>query len=164
MALEHLDARGLQPAALGVVLHPFRHDTQRQAAREQDHRRHHADILRQHIDEYFIDFQNIHRQSFHLLQLVQPGITHAKIIQRNLYPGLAQRSKAMATRASHLIDAYGHHLVPIYRTMRETGYLRFHTNTAADWFHPNDKGYRAWADLFWETIEASGRLDELRAA
>lgn len=91
--LEHLDAGGLQPAALGVVLHPFRHDTQRQAARELDHRRHHADILRQHIDEYFIDFQNIHRQSFHLLQLVQPGITHAKIIQRNLYPGLAQRSQ-----------------------------------------------------------------------
>lgn len=81
-----------------------------------------------------------------------------------MIPGLAQRSKAMATRASHLIDAYGHHLVPIYRTMRETGYLRFHTNTAADWFHPNDKGYRAWADLFWETIEASGRLDELCAA
>ena len=81
-----------------------------------------------------------------------------------MIPGLAQRSKAMATRASHLIDAYGHHLVPIYRTMRKTGYLRFHTNTAADWFHPNDKGYRAWADLFWETIEASGRLDELRAA
>lgn len=81
-----------------------------------------------------------------------------------LIPGLSRRSAAMAARAEQLIEAYGHHQVPIYQAMRETGYLRFYTNTAADWFHPNDKGYRSWADLFWATIEASGRVQELRSA
>lgn len=81
-----------------------------------------------------------------------------------LIPGLSKRSTAMAARSEELIKAYGHHQVPIYQAMRETGYLRFYTNTAADWFHPNDKGYLAWADLFWATIEASGRIEELRSA
>lgn len=79
-----------------------------------------------------------------------------------MIPGLSRRSRAMTARAADLIGSYGHHLVPIYQAMRETGYLKFHTNTAADWFHPNDKGYLAWADLFWESIVESGKLDELR--
>lgn len=79
-----------------------------------------------------------------------------------MVPGLSKRSRSMTARASELITSYGHHLVPLYQAMRETGYLKFHTNTAADWFHPNDKGYRAWADLFWASIVDTGKLDELR--
>ncbi|SHJ10890.1 Lysophospholipase L1 [Tessaracoccus bendigoensis DSM 12906] len=79
-----------------------------------------------------------------------------------LIPGLAKRSKAMARRAIELIDRYGHHLVPIYQSMRDTGYLRYYTNTAGDWFHPNDKGYLAWADLFWAELERSGKVGDLR--
>lgn len=79
-----------------------------------------------------------------------------------LIPGLSRRSRAMTDRATELIRRYGHHQVPIYTTMRETGYLRFYTNTAEDWFHPNDKGYLAWADLFWEEITRTGKLEELR--
>lgn len=77
-------------------------------------------------------------------------------------PGLTRRSKAMAERAVELIGRYGHHLVPLHEAARQLGYLRFHTNTAADWFHPNDKGYQAWADLFWDEMLASGRVDALR--
>lgn len=77
-------------------------------------------------------------------------------------PGLEQRSRAMAGRAVELIERHGHHLVPIYDTMRQEGRLRYYTKTAADWFHPNDRGHLAWADLFWERIEASGRIAELR--
>lgn len=81
-----------------------------------------------------------------------------------LIPGLSRRSRAMTDRATELISRYGHHLVPIYQTMRETGYLRFYTNTAQDWFHPNDKGYLAWTDLFWDEIVRSGKLKELTGA
>lgn len=80
-----------------------------------------------------------------------------------IIPGLEQRSKAMARRAVELIDRHGHHKVPIYDSMREEGRLRYYTKTAADWFHPNDRGHREWADLFWAQIQASGRIDELRA-
>ena len=30
------------------------------------------------------------------------------------------------------------------------------TDFAADWFHPNDRGHRVWADAFWEAIDRSG--------
>jgi lysophospholipase L1-like esterase len=26
------------------------------------------------------------------------------------------------------------------------------TQFAADWFHPNDRGHRVWADAFWARI------------
>jgi len=26
------------------------------------------------------------------------------------------------------------------------------TQFAADWFHPNDRGHRVWADAFWEQL------------
>lgn len=25
---------------------------------------------------------------------------------------------------------------------------------AADWFHPNDRGHRVWADAFWQQMSA----------
>lgn len=96
-----------------------------------------------------------------ILQALPPGSFVGDVPWFTI-PGLTRRSKAMAQRAVELIEQYGHHLVPLHEAARQLGYLRFHTNTAADWFHPNDKGYRAWADLFWEAMEASGRVDELR--
>ena len=27
---------------------------------------------------------------------------------------------------------------------------------AANWFHPNDHGYRLWVDTFWAVIRAAG--------
>jgi hypothetical protein len=33
------------------------------------------------------------------------------------------------------------------------------THFAADWFHPNDRGHRVWADAFWsEIMKDLGRL------
>ena len=26
------------------------------------------------------------------------------------------------------------------------------THFAADWFHPNDRGHRVWADAFWDRM------------
>lgn len=28
------------------------------------------------------------------------------------------------------------------------------TDFAPDWFHPNDRGHRVWADAFWTAIGA----------
>jgi len=77
-------------------------------------------------------------------------------------PGWAGRSAVMARRAAELIEEHGHHLVRLYDASRSQGIWRFHYNSARDWFHPNDRGYARWADAFWDSIEASGVLDELR--
>ncbi|MFT3888152.1 MAG: SGNH/GDSL hydrolase family protein [Arachnia sp.] len=76
-------------------------------------------------------------------------------------PTLGRRARKMSERARELVPAYGHHLVPLYEATRDLGFLHFHRHTAGDWFHPNDKGYRAWADLYWSAIVASGRVAEL---
>lgn len=77
-------------------------------------------------------------------------------------PGWAGRSAVMARRATELIHEHGHHLVRLYRASRSQGIWRFHLNSARDWFHPNDRGYANWADAFWDSIQASGVLDDLR--
>ena len=30
------------------------------------------------------------------------------------------------------------------------------TDFAADWFHPNDRGHRVWADAFWDEMAPAG--------
>lgn len=77
-------------------------------------------------------------------------------------PGMNQQSATMSAKARALIVEHGHHLVPIYQASRDLGYLKYHTNIAQDLFHPNDKGYAKWADLFWEQILSSGIMDRLR--
>ena len=32
------------------------------------------------------------------------------------------------------------------------GWTGMLTDFAADWFHPRDRGYRVWADAFWEAM------------
>jgi vancomycin resistance protein YoaR len=31
------------------------------------------------------------------------------------------------------------------------------TDFAADWFHPNDRGHRVWADAFWAAMPSGLR-------
>lgn len=76
-------------------------------------------------------------------------------------PNLGIRAKQMSAVAAKLIKLHDHHLVPLFDATKKTGYLHFHRHTAGDWFHPNDKGYLAWADLFWEQLVATGKVAAL---
>lgn len=78
-----------------------------------------------------------------------------------MIPGMDKQSVAMAQKAAELVAEYGHHLVELHEPSRKLGYFRYHRSTAKDWFHPNDRGYQAWADAFWDAIEASGVLPAL---
>ncbi len=49
--------------------------------------------------------------------------------------------------------AQGLHAVPLHEALREEGWKAMLTQFAADWFHPNDRGHRVWADVFWTQIE-----------
>ena len=77
-------------------------------------------------------------------------------------PGMNQQSVLMSARARALIAEHGHRLVPIHQASRDLGYAKYYRNVARDLFHPNDKGYSKWADLFWQQIVESGTLDRLK--
>ena len=56
-------------------------------------------------------------------------------------------------------------VAPLYATTRRVGYLGTFKNSAKDLFHPNDDGYRVWAEAFYPAIEARlARIAAERAA
>ena len=81
-----------------------------------------------------------------------------------MVPVLGGQSQRMSVLAAALVERHGHHLVPLHRVSRQTGMLGYHRHTAGGFFHPNDRGYEGWAEAFWGTIVASGRLEQLRVA
>lgn len=56
-------------------------------------------------------------------------------------------------------------VAPLYATTRRVGYIGTVRNSAKDLFHPNDNGYRVWAEAFFPAIEARlARIAAERAA
>ncbi len=53
-----------------------------------------------------------------------------------------------------LAERRGLVVAPLRETMRARGWIAMFTDYAADWFHPNDRGYRVWADAFWAVLES----------
>lgn len=51
---------------------------------------------------------------------------------------------------------HGQRPVPLHDALRAQGWQAMLTQFAADWFHPNDRGHRVWADAFWVAISATG--------
>ncbi|MCK8609188.1 SGNH/GDSL hydrolase family protein [Agromyces sp. C10] len=54
-----------------------------------------------------------------------------------------------------LVDERGLALVRLHRETRLRGFRRIFTHFANDWFHPNDHGYRVWADAFRPAVLAT---------
>ncbi|MCW2714650.1 MAG: esterase [Frankiales bacterium] len=62
-----------------------------------------------------------------------------------------------ATQAAGLLRqeaaARGLRPVALHDALESQGWTAMLTQFAADWFHPNDRGHRVWADAFWREIE-----------
>lgn len=43
-------------------------------------------------------------------------------------------------------------VVPLHDALRRQGWSAMATQFAADFFHPNDRGHRVWAEAFWGGI------------
>lgn len=54
--------------------------------------------------------------------------------------------------------------VPLHDALRDQGWTAMLTQFAADWFHPNDRGHRVWADAFWTAITSDSDARETPAA
>lgn len=50
------------------------------------------------------------------------------------------------------------HVVPLHDAARDRGSRAMLTDFAADFFHPNDRGHRVWADAFWAELRDSPAL------
>lgn len=70
----------------------------------------------------------------------------------------------VATRAR----AAGLGVARLHRATRARGWTAMVTDFAPDWFHPNDRGHRLWADVFWKAIDRGalrlGRKGVVRSA
>ena len=66
------------------------------------------------------------------------------------YYGTAERNVRIANAILHEVaDELGLEVAPLYARTRRQGGPRYALNqVAADFFHPNDRGYRVWASAF----------------
>ena len=56
-------------------------------------------------------------------------------------------------------ERHGLTIVPLHDALRRQGWSAMLTQTAADWFHPNDRGHEVWACAFWRALTTAGTLD-----
>ncbi len=56
------------------------------------------------------------------------------------------------------VRAHGLEPVALHQALRAQGSQAMLTQFAADWFHPNDRGHRVWADAFWQRMQADPAL------
>jgi acyl-CoA thioesterase-1 len=49
-------------------------------------------------------------------------------------------------------------VVPLHAALRDEGWRAMLTQFAPDWFHPNDRGHRIWARVFWSTMTEGREL------
>lgn len=68
----------------------------------------------------------------------------------SFYVGAAERNAVVASEIVHrLAAARGYEVAELHTATRRQGVARYAFNqTAADFFHPNDRGYRVWAAAF----------------
>jgi lysophospholipase L1-like esterase len=62
-------------------------------------------------------------------------------------------AQAMADVLTAAARERGLRTVALHEAQREAGWSAMLTHFAADWFHPDDRGHRLWADAFWREIE-----------
>ena len=66
----------------------------------------------------------------------------------------AQASGILTARArAHQLP-----VVPLHKALQDRGASAMLTDFAADWFHPDDRGHRVWADAFWAELAHSPAL------
>ena len=64
-----------------------------------------------------------------------------------------ERDAQEASRLLHTAAAaHGLAVVPIHELLRRRGWRGMFGDYAADFFHPNDRGHRIWADAFWSVL------------
>jgi acyl-CoA thioesterase-1 len=66
-----------------------------------------------------------------------------------MHGGTGRRSAEAAAYVETRAKARGLPVAALHDTMRDRGWRSMLTDFAPDLFHPNNRGYRLWADAFW---------------
>lgn len=66
-----------------------------------------------------------------------------------MHGGTGRRSDEAAEYVETQARARDLPVARLHDTMRDRGWASMITDFAPDWFHPNDRGHRLWADAFW---------------
>jgi len=69
-------------------------------------------------------------------------------------------AKQAATAVRRSAEQRGLTVVRLHAALQRQGWSAMLTHTAADWFHPNNRGYRVWAQAFWDALSASTTCQE----
>lgn len=103
------------------------------------------------------DVRSYSRDSFatqvSLLAAALPAGTFIADVPWFMHGGWERRAEQAAAVIGRNARARGLVLVPLHRTLEGRGWQAMATDFAPDWFHPNNRGYRVWADAFWTAIE-----------
>jgi len=64
-------------------------------------------------------------------------------------------SKDMAEITTRLAHQHGLRVAKLYDEMEAEGWNAMWNAYAADWFHPNNRGYKTWFDAFWKQVKTT---------
>ena len=66
-----------------------------------------------------------------------------------------KRAIIMRDVTKKITQEKGMYRVSLYERMKQQGWRSMFNAYAADWFHPNDRGYDDWFEVFWQEIATS---------
>ncbi len=78
-----------------------------------------------------------------------------------MHGGTGRRSDEAADYVAGVAKARGLAVARLHDATQRRGWASMLTDFAADWFHPRDRGYRVWADAFWEAMVSDADLAAL---
>lgn len=101
------------------------------------------------------DSETFAREAERLAAALPPGafLADAPYFMHGRWERDARQAADVLTDAA---TAYGLQPVALHEALRAQGWQAMLTQFAADWFHPNDRGHRVWADSFWSAIQDAG--------
>ena len=74
-----------------------------------------------------------------------------------MHGGTGRDSAEAAEYVTQVAESRGLPVAGLHEAMQRRGWASMLTDFSADWFHPSNRGYRIWADAFWEAVNKPRR-------
>ncbi len=74
-----------------------------------------------------------------------------------MHGGTGRDSAEAAAYVTQVAESRGLPVAGLHEAMQRRGWASMLTDFSADWFHPSNRGYRIWADAFWEAVNKPRR-------
>lgn len=93
-----------------------------------------------------------YRQDIETLMKALPAGTYVANAPYFMHGGWEKHAIEMRDITNAAALRHKMNIVPLYEQMSQQGWGAMWNQYAADWFHPNDRGYAVWFRAFWEQI------------